>query len=289
MTPSANCGQALHVKEAELALGHAQRAVRHLQGRLTQDAARLINYENEAHLYPRHISAKRTSTTRERLSMWRERLQEAEALFAARQVVAHAAQLTCGTASGSPAAPAYTAVSSRQLRDGTWEAGGPVLLSAERAEDLLKAWERTRGAQVEPGAHGAFTFTAPDRAIDLHPIAGPTPTEGDVLRSALAAYGLFSHQGGEGGASFVIVPLNGSTEHDVWTSARLLIASGEDAERPLAEHDEPWSVHLYDEGGEYVDEVYVADLSEGIAQESAECAAFIASWLRAYASLDVSS
>ncbi|MER5301395.1 hypothetical protein ABT039_18235 [Streptomyces lasiicapitis] len=278
---------ALHVEEAELALNQAQRAVSRIQGRLDQEATRLNRYENEAHLYPRHVSAKRIGTARERLSTWRERLQDAEALCAARQVVTYAARLNCGAASGALAAPAYTAISSQQLSDETWVISKPVPLSAERADDLVKAWKRTRGALVTPGLRGTFTFITPDRVIKLRPVAGPTPTEGDVLRAALTTYGLPSYQGGEGGTSFVMVPLNGSSRGDAWTSPRLLIASGERADRPVAEHDEPWSAHLYDADGEYVDEVYVAEPSEGIAEEAADCAAFIAAWLDVYSFLDV--
>lgn len=110
-------------------------------------------------------------------------------------------------------------------------------------------------------------------------------TEADVLRGALSMHGLTAYSGGEGGVSWLVVPFNRHTSEDF---ARLephfLISSGEDAHRPMAQHDEPWSAALYDGLGDYVDTVDGAPAGMSLAEDSAHCARVIAEYIAAHRS-----
>ncbi|MFD0386490.1 hypothetical protein ACFQ2B_40555 [Streptomyces stramineus] len=107
-----------------------------------------------------------------------------------------------------------------------------------------------------------------------------TLTEADVLRGALSTYGISAYDGGEGGATYLVVPFNPHADED---SARLephfLVSSGEDAHRLMAGHDEPWSASLYDGNGDYVDTLDTAPGGLTLVEDSAHCARAIAVYI----------
>ncbi|MFI9418039.1 hypothetical protein [Streptomyces werraensis] len=108
--------------------------------------------------------------------------------------------------------------------------------------------------------------------------------EGGKLVVALAEFGIpaFLHE--DRGVSCVLVAVDRSAdENAAHTGPRVLIASGEHAQRPAGEHDEPWAGHLYDADGDYVDEVFEAPSGLDLPAECAEAALRLAMWLDANA------
>jgi hypothetical protein len=84
-------------------------------------------------------------------------------------------------------------------------------------------------------------------------------TEGDLLIAELARRGRRAYLGGDRGVTFLIMtadPDASDDEGSAYTSAHLLIYAGEHADRPAAEHNEPWSAHLHDAEGNYVDTLF---------------------------------
>ncbi|MFI9206484.1 hypothetical protein, partial [Streptomyces sp. NPDC053048] len=107
-----------------------------------------------------------------------------------------------------------------------------------------------------------------------------TLTEADVLRGALSTYGLTAYDGGEGGVSWLVVPFNPhTTEESARLEPHFLISSGEDARRPLSQHDEPWGASLYDGLGDYVETLHAAPEGSSLAEDSAHCARAIAEYI----------
>ncbi|TLQ39206.1 hypothetical protein [Streptomyces marianii] len=94
-------------------------------------------------------------------------------------------------------------------------------------------------------------------------------TEADVMSAALGAHGYPAYPYGEGGVTALAVPLNPTVSgDDVLCHPHVLIASGESADRPVAEHDAPWAASLYEPGHEFVDVVYTGDPVHGIAEDA---------------------
>ncbi|MGW7196159.1 hypothetical protein [Streptomyces chryseus] len=83
-----------------------------------------------------------------------------------------------------------------------------------------------------------------------------TATEGDLLIAELAKRGRHAYLGGDRGVTFLIMtadPDASDDEGSAYTTAHLLMYAGEQADRPAAWHNEPWSAHLHDAEGNYVD------------------------------------
>ncbi|HWU08344.1 MAG TPA: hypothetical protein VN520_18510 [Streptomyces sp.] len=81
------------------------------------------------------------------------------------------------------------------------------------------------------------------------------PTEGELLRAALAAVGRYAFPGTEGGMTFLIMaarPGAPDDEEAAYDGPHVLMYAGERAERPATEHREPWSAHLHDVTGDYL-------------------------------------
>ncbi|HLL33853.1 MAG TPA: hypothetical protein VK545_08160 [Streptomyces sp.] len=126
------------------------------------------------------------------------------------------------------------------------------------------------------------TFPPLETALAAAAAAGPT--EGDKLRAALDAYGVPSFPAGgvsDGGVTYVLVAVDQTRDEDAaHTGPRLHIAFGEDANRPAADHDEPWTVHLYTAGGDWEAALFTAPGGLDVDEESAITAWFLVRWLR---------
>lgn len=110
------------------------------------------------------------------------------------------------------------------------------------------------------------------RVTQLPAPAGSVPLEADTLRAALRALGFSVYEDGDGGFTWLVVPLAKDTaEEDMHSGLHFRIASGERADRPAAEHEEPWTAHVYDGNGNYVD-LLRAPAGLSLAEESALCA-----------------
>ncbi|MEU1824226.1 hypothetical protein ABZ502_17585 [Streptomyces abikoensis] len=120
--------------------------------------------------------------------------------------------------------------------------------------------------------------------VALAAVTSAGPSEGDVLRAALTACAIPSYKANDGGTSCVLVPINRTAnEGDAHTGVKLLISSGEDAERPAEAHDEPWSAHLYGPENDFIDSVFTAPDFLSLDEESALTAWAVLRWLEANA------
>lgn len=175
----------------------------------------------------------------------------------------------------------FTAVTRRWdwRATGGWITAEPETWTREYATNIVLHWVKALGAWVLADATGALFIATADRVIELAPIREAAPTEGDVLEAALNAYGLISHADGMGGKTCRVMPVDHrAPDEETYRRPHLLIYAGERADRPVREYAEPWSVHLHDENGEYVDQVYVAAKGLECVEASAACAKAIATW-----------
>ncbi|MFE4658262.1 hypothetical protein ACFRFJ_16455 [Streptomyces hydrogenans] len=109
------------------------------------------------------------------------------------------------------------------------------------------------------------------------------PTEGDLLRVELAAYGHHAFPGGEGGMSYLIMaahPCAPDDEDAAYSLPHVLLYAGERADRPASQHREPWSAHLHDATGDYLTTlVDGAPAGLDAAADAARCAREVADQL----------
>ncbi|MET8696857.1 hypothetical protein ABZV65_30455 [Streptomyces bauhiniae] len=156
-----------------------------------------------------------------------------------------------------------------------WAAGWGV---QEHRESCPNDIERlTRIILTPPGvrAEGRYPLAAALAAVEQ---AGPT--EGDKLRAALTAYGIPSFASSFVGVSYVLVAVDKATDEAAAENGlRLVIASDQYADRPAAEHDEPWSVLLYTPADDFEGEVFRAPSGLTLTEESAVTAWAVARWL----------
>ncbi|MFE3033040.1 hypothetical protein ACFXKY_15520 [Streptomyces canus] len=132
--------------------------------------------------------------------------------------------------------------------------------------------------QAATGKLGALLQAATDAA------ASGGPTEGDMLRAALGAFGIPSFYAEDGGVSYVLVAVDRTAdEGDAHTGPKVFLHSGEDAMRPADQHDEPWTASLYAADGAYIDELFSARPGFPLAEECAHAALSLACWLVANA------
>lgn len=108
-------------------------------------------------------------------------------------------------------------------------------------------------------------------------------TEADVMSAALRAHGYPAYPYEEGGITALAVPLNPTVcDDDVQDHPHVLIASGERADRPVAEHDEPWSASLFEADHEFVDTLFAGDPAHSIREDARRCAAAIVDYAARY-------
>ncbi|MGW0653256.1 hypothetical protein ACWD4T_31435 [Streptomyces umbrinus] len=87
----------------------------------------------------------------------------------------------------------------------------------------------------------------------------PPATEGDLVIAELARRGRHAYLGGDRGVTFLIMtadPDAPDDERTAYTTPHFLMYAGEQADRPAEEHNEPWSAHLHDAEGDYVDTIF---------------------------------
>jgi hypothetical protein len=121
----------------------------------------------------------------------------------------------------------------------------------------------------------------------------PTATEGDLLIAELTRRGRHAYLGGDRGATFLITtadPDAPDDEESAYTTAHFLMYAGEHADRPAAEHNEPWSAHLHDAEGNYVDTLFEGSGTLDAETDAALFATQVCDWIgdrrRATARLD---
>ncbi|MGW0572941.1 hypothetical protein [Streptomyces tauricus] len=278
---------ALHRRTAN---GH-QRAIRRTDGRLAQ-------FRTEQPLLPAAFSSEGTEAAIRNRTRREHFLQEEMALTAAYEVVAAAHRLALGAAHrevhplpehGTKIAPAnpiahavnYTATYANTPDGNPIEY--PTVLSADHVEFVLNKWQKVPQARLLVDQSSAYTVAMSDGYIELRPVVAPTPSEGDVLHAALEVYGLPSYPVSECGITYRMIPLDiAATGTDVHTGPRLFVASDEHADHPIDAHDKPWTITLHHANGDLIRTLYSGSrLPGGIAEESAHCAKFAASWIRA--------
>ncbi|MEV8544338.1 hypothetical protein [Streptomyces sp. NPDC051572] len=142
--------------------------------------------------------------------------------------------------------------------------------------DLLLARARTAAAELVYKAAKLELRRfdrSPKESLD-RPVS-----EGDVLRAALREYGLSAFEDSEGGFTWLVVALGEQPTEEApykaYGEKHVRIASGEHANRPVADHDQQWGASIYDRHGEYVDSLPGSDSSWPVSDDSAFCAALI--------------
>ncbi|MFE9882591.1 hypothetical protein [Streptomyces sp. NPDC005784] len=274
-----------------------QRAAARHKRQISRTDGRLVQFRDEQRLLPADFSGERIEAAEEQRMVREHSLREETALTAAYEVVAAAHRLTLGAAHrevhpvperGTVIAPAnpvahavnYTAAYTSS-HDGD-ETERPSSLSADRVEFVLSQWQKVPYARTLLDASCTYTVALPGSYIELRPVDEPAPTEGDVLHAALSAYGLPSYPMWECGITYRVIPLDiAATGEDVHTGPRLFVQSFEHATRPIEDHDEPWAITLHNADGDEIDTLYSGShVPQGIAEESADCAKFAASWIR---------
>jgi len=288
----------LMMTQAVAALHRRAAAAHHQQISRTDD--RIVQIRAEQPLLPAGYISESIETADKKRTAREDFLRQEAALTAAYEVVAAAHRLALGAAlrevhpvpeHGTRLAPAnpvahavnYTATYATS-HDGP-RTEHPTTLSAERVEFVLSMWQKVPNARILVDASSTYTVARPGSYIELRPVDESAPTEGDVLHAALRAYGLPSYATWECGTTWRFIPLDiTATGAEVYDGPHLCFQSYEHANRPIEAHDEPWRIDLNDADGVYVDTLYsVSKTAGGIAQESADCAKFAASWIRANA------
>ncbi|MEU4499223.1 hypothetical protein AB0F96_38695 [Streptomyces sp. NPDC023998] len=112
------------------------------------------------------------------------------------------------------------------------------------------------------------------------------PTEGDLLRTELAALGLHAFLSGDRGVTYLITAVDPATPDDetaAYGVQHVLMYAGEQADRPATEHREPWSAHLQGADGDYVATIFDGSPTPlDAADDAALCAREVTAWLRNY-------
>ncbi|MEU6357578.1 hypothetical protein ABZ896_51175 [Streptomyces sp. NPDC047072] len=278
---------------------HRRAASGHLRA-ISRTDGRLAQFRAEQPLLPADYSSEGVGTAGRNRILRQHLLEKESALTAAYEVVATAHRLALGAAHhdvhplperGTMIAPAHSVAHAANYTAtyATSHDGDPIEhpfpLSADRVEFVLGLWQQVRQARILVDASGAYTVAMPGSYIELRPVDEPAPTEGDVLHAALGAYGVPSFPMWECGATYRVVPLDTAAAGEaVHTGPCLFVQSGDSADRPIGAYDEPWTITLHNADGDLIDTLYSGSrLPGGIAEESAHCAQFAASWIRANA------
>ncbi|WP_381792916.1 hypothetical protein [Streptomyces niveus] len=110
------------------------------------------------------------------------------------------------------------------------------------------------------------------------------PTDGAKLIAALGAYCIPAFFAEDCGVSYVLVGVDQTAdEGDAHTGPKVFLYSGENADRAPAEHDEPWTAAPYGREGEYLNQLFTAQVGLPIEAECAHAALCLAAWLADHA------
>ncbi|WP_404949099.1 hypothetical protein HFP70_35540 [Streptomyces sp. ARC14] len=151
-----------------------------------------------------------------------------------------------------------------------------------RARSVVQNWMGEQGAYVLADRYGRLYVARAAWRLEMTPTdLAPPPTEGDVLRTALSVYGFPAYEDGEGGFTWLSVPLDpDATEKETYAGLHFRIASGEVCDRPASAHDEPWGLSVYDADGDYVTTLDPAPGDATLAQDCAHAARAVAQYAR---------
>ncbi|MGW0757082.1 hypothetical protein ACWD1Y_11440 [Streptomyces sp. NPDC002814] len=169
--------------------------------------------------------------------------------------------------------PHSSALLWREMHHGT--------VNRSRARSMLTKWSERDQTYVLRDPHGRLYVAAPGVRLELTPTdIAPPYTEGDALRAALAAYGLPAYDDGEGGHTWLVVPLDrNASEDEMYEGPHFRINSSEHVDRPASQHDERWSASFFDgadEDGEYIDTLDPSPVGSTLAEDCAYIARAIA-------------
>ncbi|WP_141747660.1 hypothetical protein [Streptomyces nanshensis] len=164
-----------------------------------------------------------------------------------------------------------------------WKKCDPITVPRPRARSIVSAWTRERQAHALQDRDGRLFLALPAVQLELAPCKVAPPTEGKALRAALAAgYGFPAYDDGEGGFSWLAVPLDPNRS---WTGTyealHFRVSSGERADRPASEHPAVWGASLYDAEADYVTTLASAPEGSTLAEDCAHVARAIAQYARA--------
>ncbi|MFF0754450.1 hypothetical protein [Streptomyces sp. NPDC004267] len=163
-----------------------------------------------------------------------------------------------------------------------WQETDHGRIRRSRARSIVKLWDKHENTHVLCDPHGRLYIAASRFRMELTPTdIAPPHTEGDALKAALAAYGFNSYDDGEGGHSWLIVPLDPHIPEDsTELGLHVRINSGDRIDRSASKHGETWSAGVHDQDGEYVTTLTSASEGTALVLDCAHIARVIADYAR---------
>ncbi|MFB8025917.1 MULTISPECIES: hypothetical protein [unclassified Streptomyces] len=286
----------------------AHRALRELNNAFDNALVQMEKEQSYGRLYPpspeRAATIAQATATVEQLG--RDRMYGA-ALFAAAETVRDSARLELAwweretrkpegadgqlyavpvwhLSKDSVSAPGYRVTvlqPDRRATRGLWRETSNRTVRRSRARSLIADWIRVADAYVLRDPDGRLYVATPSIRLELIPTdIAPPPTEGDVLRAALGAYGFNAYEDSEGGIEWLAVPLDPTTpSDDPYRGAHFRISSEERTERLVSAHIETWGASAFTADGEHEMTLDGSPAGVTLAEDSARLARSIASYV----------
>lgn len=180
-------------------------------------------------------------------------------------------------------ASGYTVSTYSASRPGQpWRESQLGTVRRSRARSVAQNWIGEPGAYVLADRYGRLYVACANWRLEMTPTdMAPPHTEGAALQAALSVYGFPAYNDGEGGFTWLSVPLDrDASEEETYMGLHFRIASGEDADRPASAHDEPWGLSVYDADGDFVTTLDPAPAGSSLAQDCAHAARSVAEYAR---------